>query len=62
METLSAHYAQLLGIDESWRVETVDLRLEERQVEIGLSHVGFSVLCPEHGPACGLADHAVERR
>jgi len=58
METLSAHYARLLGIDESWRVEAVDLRLEERQVEIGLSHVGSDIFCPECGRAYGLADHA----
>ncbi len=62
METLSAHYARLLGIDESWRVESVDLRLEERRVEIRLGHVGSGVLCPECGHACGLADHAEERR
>lgn len=62
METLSAHYARLLGIDESWRVESVDLRLEERRVEIRLGHVGSGVSCPECGHACGLADHAGERR
>jgi transposase len=62
METLSAHYAQLLGLDDSWRVETVDLRLEERRVEIRLLHVGSGVSCPECGGACGLADHAEERR
>jgi transposase len=62
METLSAHYARLLGIDESWRVESVDLRLEERRVEIRLGHVGSGVSCPECGHACSLADHAEERR
>ena len=62
METLSAHYARLLGIDESWRVESVDLRLEERRVEIRLGHVGSGVSCPECGHSCGLADHAEERR
>jgi len=62
MKTLSAHYARLLGIDESWRVEAVDLRLEERQVEIRLSHSGSDIFCPECGRSCGLADHAAERR
>lgn len=62
METLSAHYARLLGIDDSWRVDSVDLRLEERRVEIRLTHLGSGVSCPECGRACGLADHADERR
>ena len=62
METLSAHYARLLGIDDSWRVDSVDLRLEERRVEIRLTHLGSGVSCPECGVACGLADHADERR
>jgi transposase len=62
METLATHYARLLGTDESWRVEAVDLRLEDRQVEIRLKHVGSGIACPECGRACGLADHADERR
>ena len=62
METRSAHYARVLGIDDSWRVDSVDLRLEERRVEIRLTHLGSGVSCPECGRACGLADHADERR
>ena len=37
METLSSHYARLLGLDDSWRVESVDLQIEDRLVEIRLS-------------------------
>lgn len=62
METLSEHYRRLLNLTESWRVEGVDLRLEERKLEIRLSHVGGRVACPECGRLCGLADHAQERR
>ena len=62
METLSSHYARLLGLNDSWRVESVDLQIEDRRVEIRLSHVGSGVSCPECGEACGLADHADERR
>ena len=58
METLAAHYARLLGTDDSWLVESVDLQLENRRVEIHLKHVGSGVTCPECGRACGLADHA----
>ena len=62
METLSSHYARLLGLNDSWRVESVDLQIENRRVEIRLSHNGSGVSCPECGEACGLADHADERR
>jgi Transposase and inactivated derivatives len=62
MDTLSTHYPRLLGIDDSWRVDAVDLRLDERRVEIRVCHVGTGVSCPECGQSCGLADHAEERR
>jgi len=52
----------LLGLDDSWRVESVDLQIEDRRVEICLSHVGSGVFCPECSGVCGLADHADERR
>lgn len=61
-ETLRAHYGRLLGLDEAWRVNAVDLRVDERRLEIRLSHVGGPVACPECGCTCGLADHAEERR
>jgi transposase len=62
METLSEHYGRLLGLMESWVVEGVDLRLDERRVEIRLRHAGEGVTCPECGEVCPLADHASERR
>ena len=62
METLRAHYGRLLGLDASWQVESVDLQLEQRRVEIRVAHVGGTVPCPECGQGCGLADHAEERR
>lgn len=62
METLRDHYRRLLGLTESWRVESVDLKLDERRVEIRLKHIGKTVECPECGRSCGLADHAPERR
>jgi transposase len=62
MDTLSTHYARLLGLDDSWRDDAVDLRLDERRVEVRLTHVGTGVSCPECGVSCGLADHAEERR
>ena len=62
METLREHYGRLLGLDEAWRVEAVDLQIDQRRVEIRVSHVGRAVACPECGRQCGVADHADERR
>ena len=62
METLRAHYGRLLGLDEAWRVESVDLQVEQRRVEIRVTHRGGPTPCPECGRDCGLADHADERR
>lgn len=62
MESLREHYGRLLGLDQVWRVEAVDLRVDERRVEIRLTHGGGPVPCPECGRECRLADHADERR
>jgi hypothetical protein len=51
----------LLGLDDTWRAEFIDLQTEDRRVEMHLSHVGSGVFYPECGSACGLADHADER-
>jgi transposase len=59
---LRQHYALLLGLDDSWRVESVDLKVEKKRVEIRLAHAGGGVKCPECGDLCGIADHAEERR
>ena len=62
MDTISTHYARLLGLDDSWRADAADLRLDERRVAIRRCHVSTGVSCPECGQSCGLADHAEERR
>jgi hypothetical protein len=49
MDTLQSHDARLLCLDDSWRVESVDLQIEDRRVEMSLSHVGSGVICPECG-------------
>ena len=38
-----------------WALTSVDLQIEDRRVEIRLSHVGSGVIYPERGVACGLA-------
>jgi len=61
MKTLNDHYAQLLGLDSSWRVSDVTLTLKEKRVTIVLAHKGGQVACPSCGQSCGIADHAPER-
>lgn len=61
MESLAEHYRLLLGLDASWAVDEVDLRLDEDRVEILLRHLGGKVGCPECGQACSIADHGPER-
>ncbi len=55
-------YEKILGLEAPWRVEKVDLEMEESRVTIGLTHdpvVGFS--CPECGMECPVYDHRHRR-
>jgi transposase len=61
MSELTDHYRLLLGLDAAWRVEHVDFSLDEKKVEIRLSHLGGPLTCPECQAACSQADLAPER-
>lgn len=59
---LQKHYALLLGINSPWEVKTVDLKLQEKKVEIELSwQWGAPAKCPECGGECSIHDCAPER-
>src|SRR5579863_3001724 len=59
---LQKHYALLLGIGSPWEVKTVELKLQEKKVEIELGwQWGQSAQCPECGRACSIHDCAPER-
>jgi transposase len=62
MNELHAHYTMLLGLDAAWKVEGVDLSLEENRVEIHLVHQGGQLKCPACDECCSCADHAPERQ
>lgn len=63
MNPLAQHYALLLGLDDHWQVDHVDLDLAAQRVEIRLSHAADKVpACPGCGTECPLKDHAPERR
>jgi hypothetical protein len=56
-------YAQILGVREPWRVESVELKLSEGEVHEHLAHEpGLEWLCPECGKSCAFYDHQPERR
>ena len=63
-ESLEQHYRRLLGLEEPWVVEAVDLDLAAQRVEIRLgAQVDTRGLkCPECGKRTALYDHAPERR
>jgi hypothetical protein len=55
---LQKHYALLLGIGSPWEVKTVELKLQEKKVEIELGwQWGQSAKCPECGRDCSI--HAI---
>lgn len=62
MSELTNHYRMLLGLDDSWRVEDVNLAPEDKKVEIRVAHVGGRLACPECGASCSQADLAPERK
>ena len=61
MNDLNQHYRDLLGLDDSWSVDEVDLDLTGTQVVIHLSFAGSDLSCPECGEACPRADTAPQR-
>lgn len=55
-------YAQILRIEAPWRVEDVELRLEEQQVEVRVGlEPGARPPCPECGACCSIYDHNCRR-
>ena len=42
-------YARILGIEAPWRVEGVELKLEEGEVVVQVEHAGGRLSCPECG-------------
>lgn len=61
MNDLNQHYRDLLGLNDSWSVDDVDLNLERCHLRIRLKHAGGSLACPECGSDCPKADNAPTR-
>ena len=62
MQSLTAHYHQLLGLPSNWQVEHVDLSILGKQVTIKLVYTGQDAKCPECNDFCGIYDHAPEQK
>ena len=59
---LHAHYATLLGLEAPWKVNSVDLRIDQMTVEIELVYDARQGLCPSCGQLAPIHDLRPERR
>lgn len=62
MNDLNEHYRLLLGLDDAWDVQNVDLDLEANRVVIDLQHAGGKLCCPECQQSCSKFDNAPIRK
>lgn len=62
MNDLRQHYHAVLGLDSTWRVDEVNLKMAEQRVEVRLEHCGGKLVCAECGSACSQADRSPERQ
>jgi transposase len=59
---LQKHYAMLLGVNSPWEVKDVQLKLDDKKVQIELGwQWGSDAACPECGRKCSIHDCAPER-
>lgn len=62
MNDLNSHYRLLLGLDESWKVQNVDVDLDGNQVVIDLEHTGGKLCCPNCRQSCSKFDSVPPRQ
>ena len=56
-------YRRILGIEDPWFVDSVELKLDQGEVHVRLAHHDMiDWPCPECGAACKLYDHQPERQ
>ena len=56
-------YSRILGIAAPWRVERVELKLQQGEVHVYLGHEDKQDWpCAECGARCALYDHQAERQ
>jgi len=62
MDSLSRHYHQMVGLNDDWSIEDVQLDMDKQTLTLRLQFVGVQVTCPECQSTCSIKDHAPERR
>ena len=61
-ELTTEHYKMLLGLDDSWSVNSVNFEPDEKRVTVKISHLGSGLCCPDCETASPQADLAPERK
>jgi len=62
MENLTTHYKQLLGLPETWSVESVDFLPSDLKVIIIIKYIGEMPICPICGSNGSLHDYSPVQR
>ena len=53
---VEGHYAMLLGINSPWEISRVDLKLNQKQVDVDIEYTAGEGPCPECGSICPKHD------
>jgi len=61
-ELTTDHYKMLLGLDESWSVDSVIFEPEQKRVTVKIFYVGRQLCCPDCEAQSPQADLAPERK
>lgn len=61
MNSLATHYHQMIGLNEDWTIESVELDLEAQTLALALEFIGAKVICPECQTACSRKDKLPQR-
>jgi len=61
-QILCEHYGRMLGLTEGWKVSGVDLRLEDKRLELRLAWERGGAICPECGASMNRHDLSPERK
>jgi transposase len=55
-------YRHLLGLNEPWTAERVDLDMAKQHVDVYVAHpAGIRFACPDCAKECAVYDHLAER-
>jgi transposase len=60
-ETTTKHYHALLGLDQNWKVNSVDFQPASKSVDIDIEFCGTTLSCPKCHATCSQADMAPKR-